>query len=73
MTANGWFQIVFFIFVILLTTKPLGVFMTRVFGGEKTFLDPVLRPIENLLRSSHLLDFSLAHYHQPVCQREPPR
>jgi potassium-transporting ATPase potassium-binding subunit len=49
MTANGWFQIVFFIFVILLITKPLGVFMTRVFGGEKTFLDPVLRPIEKLV------------------------
>ncbi len=49
MTANGWFQIVFFIFVILLITKPLGVFMTRVFGGEKTFLDPVLRPVEKLV------------------------
>ena len=49
MTANGWFQIVFFIFVILLITKPLGLFMTRVFGGEKTLLDPVLRPIEKLV------------------------
>jgi K+-transporting ATPase ATPase A chain len=49
MTANGWFQIIFFIFVILLITKPLGVFMTRVFGGEKTFLDPVLRPVEKLV------------------------
>jgi K+-transporting ATPase ATPase A chain len=49
MTANGWFQIVFFILVILLITKPLGVFMTRVFGGEKTFLDPVLRPVEKLV------------------------
>ena len=49
MTANGLFQIVFFIFVILLITKPLGLFMTRVFGGEKTLLDPVLRPIEKLV------------------------
>src|ERR1700747_762403 len=49
MTANGWFQIGFFLRVILLITKPLGVFMTRVFGGEKTFLDPVLRPIEKLV------------------------
>jgi K+-transporting ATPase ATPase A chain len=49
MNANGWFQIIFFIFVILLITKPLGVFMTRVFGGEKTFLDPVLRPVEKLV------------------------
>ncbi len=49
MTANGWFQIIFFIVVILLITKPLGVFMTRVFGGKKTFLDPVLRPVEKLV------------------------
>jgi K+-transporting ATPase ATPase A chain len=49
MTANGWFQIVLFLALILAITKPLGVFMTRVFSGERTFLDPVLRPIERLL------------------------
>jgi len=49
MTANGWFQIGFFLLVVFLITKPLGVFMTRVFSGEKTFLDPVLRPIEKLV------------------------
>jgi potassium-transporting ATPase potassium-binding subunit len=49
MTANGWFQIFFFVLVIFLITKPLGVFMTRVFAREKTFLDPVLRPIERLI------------------------
>jgi len=49
MTANGWFQIAFFLLVILLLTKPLGIFMTRVFNGEKTFLDPVLRPVERLV------------------------
>jgi K+-transporting ATPase ATPase A chain len=49
MTANGWFQIGFFLMVIFLVTKPLGVFMTRVFNREKTFLDPVLRPIEKLV------------------------
>jgi potassium-transporting ATPase potassium-binding subunit len=48
-TANGWFQIGFFLVVIFLVAKPLGVFMTRVFGGEKTFLDPVLRPVERLV------------------------
>jgi K+-transporting ATPase ATPase A chain len=46
MTANGWFQIGLYLFVIFLVTKPLGVFMTRVFNREKTFLDPVFRPIE---------------------------
>ena len=49
MTANGWFQILFFLLVILLVTKPLGMFMTRVFNREKTFLDPALRPVEKFL------------------------
>jgi hypothetical protein len=49
MTANGWFQILLFLALVLLITKPIGVFMTRVFNREKTFMDPVLRPIERLL------------------------
>src|SRR5437867_1192715 len=49
MTANGWFQIALYLLVIFLVTKPLGVFMTRVFSREKTFLDPVFRPIEKLV------------------------
>ncbi len=49
MTTNGWFQIVVFLLVVLALTKPLGVFMARVFNREKTFLDPVLRPIERLI------------------------
>ena len=49
MTANGWFQILLFLALVFLVTKPMGVFMTRVFNREKTFMDPVLRPIERLL------------------------
>jgi potassium-transporting ATPase potassium-binding subunit len=49
MTANGWIQILVFLGLILAVTKPMGVFMARVFNREKTFLDPVLRPIERLL------------------------
>src|ERR1700720_4179294 len=49
MTANGWFQILIFLLVILAITKPLGVFMARVFAREKTFLDFALRPIERLI------------------------
>ena len=49
MTANGWFQIGLYLLVIALLTKPMGVFMTRVFNREKTFLDPILRPIERLV------------------------
>jgi potassium-transporting ATPase potassium-binding subunit len=49
MTANGWFQILFFFALICLVTKPLGAFMARVFNRERTFLDPILRPIERLI------------------------
>ncbi|MGA2905101.1 MAG: potassium-transporting ATPase subunit KdpA [Candidatus Korobacteraceae bacterium] len=49
MTANGWFQIAIFLALILAVTKPMGVFMARVFSRERTFLDPVMRPVERLL------------------------
>jgi K+-transporting ATPase ATPase A chain len=49
MTANGWLQIFFLLLVVLLITKPLGGFMTRVFGRERTWLDPVMRPVERVL------------------------
>ncbi len=49
MTVNGWFQIILYLVVIFAVTKPLGVFMTRVFNRERTFLDPVMRPVERLL------------------------
>src|SRR5512147_1446354 len=49
MTLNGWLQILFYFFVVLLVTKPMGVFMTRVFSRERTFMDPVLRPVERLI------------------------
>jgi K+-transporting ATPase ATPase A chain len=49
MTVNGWLQILVFLALILLVTKPLGVFMARVFSRERTFMDPVLRPVERLL------------------------
>jgi K+-transporting ATPase ATPase A chain len=49
MTANGWFQIGLYLLVIVLVTRPMGMFMTRVFNREKTFLDPIFRPIEKLI------------------------
>jgi potassium-transporting ATPase potassium-binding subunit len=49
MTLNGWFQILLYLLLILAVTKPLGVFMARVFNRERTFLDPALRPVERLL------------------------
>lgn len=49
MTANGWFQILLFLLIIFLITKPLGIYMARVFGSERTFMDPLMRPLERLL------------------------
>ena len=49
MSANGWFQILFFLALILAVTKPMGIFMAHVFSRERTFMDPVLRPMERLL------------------------
>ncbi|HXN74393.1 MAG TPA: potassium-transporting ATPase subunit KdpA [Candidatus Acidoferrales bacterium] len=49
MTANGWFQIGLFLLVIVALTKPLGAYMARVFNGEKTFLDGLMRPLERTL------------------------
>jgi K+-transporting ATPase ATPase A chain len=49
MTANGWFQIGLFLLVILALTKPIGAYMARVFNGERTFLDGLMRPLERTL------------------------
>src|SRR5579864_7161785 len=49
MKVNGWIQILIFLALILAVTKPLGVFMARVFNRERTFLDPLARPVERLL------------------------
>jgi potassium-transporting ATPase potassium-binding subunit len=49
MTTNGWLQIILYLVLIFAVTKPLGIFMARVFSRERTFLDPLVRPIERLL------------------------
>ncbi|HLI14293.1 MAG TPA: potassium-transporting ATPase subunit KdpA, partial [Alphaproteobacteria bacterium] len=48
MTINGLLQIAIYFAIILALTKPLGGYMTRVFQGERTFLSPVLLPLERL-------------------------
>ncbi|MCB0159263.1 MAG: potassium-transporting ATPase subunit KdpA, partial [Caldilineaceae bacterium] len=45
----GWFQIVLYLVLLLLLVKPLGAFMARVYTGERTFLSPVLGPLERFL------------------------
>jgi len=49
MTGMGWFQILLYFLVVLALTKPMGVYMARVFQREKTFLDFLLRPVERLI------------------------
>src|SRR5215831_20121067 len=49
MTIIGWIQIVLYCAIIVAIVPVLGGYMTRVFNGERTFLSPVLRPVENAL------------------------
>ena len=49
MTLNGWIQILLYLAAVAAVTVPLGAFMARVFARERTWLDPVLRPIERTI------------------------
>ena len=69
MTINGWIQIVVFCAIVVALVQPLGWYMTRVFNGERTWLSPVLRPVEIMLyrvagvdptREQHWLTFTVA-------------
>jgi K+-transporting ATPase ATPase A chain len=46
MTFNGWLQIAFMLALVLATARSLGLYMTSVMEGRKTFLNPVMRPVE---------------------------
>jgi K+-transporting ATPase ATPase A chain len=49
MSANGWLQFAFYCLVLLATVRPVGIYLARVLEGERTWLDPVLRPFERLI------------------------
>ena len=49
MTANGWFQFAVFFAVLLALMKPLGLYIANVLEGKKTFLDPVMKPVEGFI------------------------
>jgi K+-transporting ATPase ATPase A chain len=49
MTLNGWLQIIVYLFILVLLVKPLGLFMAKVYQGERTFLSPVISPFERLI------------------------
>jgi potassium-transporting ATPase potassium-binding subunit len=69
MTVIGWIQILLYCAIIVALVKPLGWYMTRVFNGERTFLSPILRPVEAGLywvggvderREQHWLTYTVA-------------
>jgi K+-transporting ATPase ATPase A chain len=49
MSANGWLQFALYSLVLLATVRPVGIYLARVLEGERTWLDPILRPIERLI------------------------
>ena len=49
MNIYSWFQLILYMVVLIALAKPLGTFMARVYQGERTFLDPVLAPVERLI------------------------
>jgi K+-transporting ATPase ATPase A chain len=49
MSANGWLQFALFCLILLATVRPVGIYLARVLEGERTWLDPVLRPFERFL------------------------
>ena len=49
MTSSGLFQIIFYFLILLVLTKPVGLYMTQLFDGRRTFLHPLLRWLEVLI------------------------
>ena len=49
MTAIGWAQIAIYCAIIIAITPALGAYMTRVFNGDRTWLSPILRPVESAI------------------------
>jgi len=48
MTWNGWLQIAVFTVIVVALVKPVGLYMTKVFNGERTWLSPILQPVERI-------------------------
>jgi potassium-transporting ATPase potassium-binding subunit len=62
MTAIGWAQIMIYCAIIIALTPILGAYMTRIFNGERTFLSPVLRPVEVLIYKMAGVDERQEHH-----------
>src|SRR5258707_5997262 len=62
MTVIGWIQILLYCAIVVAIVPFLGAYMTRVFNGERTFLSPVLRPVEAALYSVGGVDERREHH-----------
>ena len=49
MNIYSWLQLIFYMVVLIALAKPIGLYMSKVYQGEKTFLDPAFRPVEKLI------------------------
>lgn len=49
MTASGWIQIIVYFIILIALTKPLGTYIAQVYNGERSFLSPILAPVERLI------------------------
>ncbi|MGA2491127.1 MAG: potassium-transporting ATPase subunit KdpA [Anaerolineales bacterium] len=49
MNIYSWLQLIFYMVVLIALAKPLGAYMARVYQSERTFLDPVMRPLEKMI------------------------
>ena len=56
MTTQGWAEIALTLCLSVLIAWPLGIYLSRVWNGEKTWLDPVLRPVEGVFYKASGVD-----------------
>jgi potassium-transporting ATPase potassium-binding subunit len=62
MTGNGLLQLFIYVVLLILVTPPLGIYMTRIFAGERTWLTPVLQPVERLIYRLCRIDGEEQHW-----------
>lgn len=53
MTLNVVLQLLLNLIVLLVLVKPLGAYMARVYSNDRTFLDPLVRPVERFISRQH--------------------
>ena len=62
MSLPGVLQVAAYLAILLLLTKPIGIYMARVYGGESTLLSPILQPVEGLIYRVIGVDPAVEHH-----------